>query len=134
MFRLRTVSLFQVDKYFDLLETSTGGYIETKRVFIATDDPTVFAECRRKYPQFTFLGNETSAQIASDREKSRLSKDGLLGIIQVRSMLVQQFSSPYFFAIIFFRDLTMQFFSIYPRILESILKANLRTLNGTPKL
>lgn len=93
------------------METSTGGYIETKRVFIATDDPTVFAECRRKYPQFTFLGNETSAQIASDREKSRLSKEGLLGIIQVRSMLLQ-FSSPYFFAITFFRDFTAAFLHV----------------------
>ena len=81
--------MFQVDKYFDLLEMSTGGYIETKRVFIATDDPTIFAECRRKYPQYTFLGNETSAQIASNREKSRLSKEGLIAIIQVRSMMMQ---------------------------------------------
>ena len=34
--------------------------LEVKRVFVASDDPKVLTECRSKYPNFTFIGDEVS--------------------------------------------------------------------------
>ena len=50
-----------------------GKGVTNRRVFIASDDPSVFTECRESYPDFEFLGNEELSK--------RWSLEGLLGNI-----------------------------------------------------
>jgi Alpha-(1,6)-fucosyltransferase N- and catalytic domains len=40
---------FQVEEYFERLEVKDGKKLETKRVYIASDDPKVLSECRKKF-------------------------------------------------------------------------------------
>ena len=47
-----------------------GKGVTNRRVFIASDDPSVFTECRESYPDFEFLGNEELSK--------RRSLEGLL--------------------------------------------------------
>ena len=55
-----------VEAYFQQLEVKQSGTaISPKQVFIASDDPKVFTECRKKYPDYTFLGDESRAKSAS---------------------------------------------------------------------
>ena len=54
--------------------------MEEKRVYVATDDPTVLEECRRKFPQYVSLGDASISKSASLRTKNATS---LLGIIIV---------------------------------------------------
>ena len=42
---------------YDKLEKAGKG-VTNRWVFIASDDPSVFTECRESYPDFEFLGNE----------------------------------------------------------------------------
>ena len=64
------------------MEFGQDHIIGNKTVFIATDDQSVLPELRSKYPHYTFLGNNTASKLASKRDKSRLSRAGLFGIIE----------------------------------------------------
>ena len=54
-----------VEEYFLRQEMKNGVIIFPKQVFIASDDPMVFAELRQKYPNYKFIGNESRANSAS---------------------------------------------------------------------
>ena len=62
------------------MEIRQGAPVEEKRVYVATDDPTVLEECRRKFPQYVSLGDASISKSASLRTKNATS---LLGIIIV---------------------------------------------------
>lgn len=57
----------------------------TKRVYVASDDPKVLGECRKKYPDIEFLGDQTVAKSAA--VSSRYSDSSLRGVIQDIHML-----------------------------------------------
>ena len=56
-----------------------------KRVYIASDDPSVFKEAREKYPDFEFLGDESRANSA--KVASRYNLKSLQGLISDIYML-----------------------------------------------
>ena len=69
-----------VVEYYQRLEIQQHGEpLSLKQVYIATDDPKVITECREKYPDYTFLGDESRANSASMR--SRYNLDSLKQIL-----------------------------------------------------
>jgi len=56
-----------------------------RRVYVASDDPKVLGECRKKYPEFEFLGDQNVAKSAA--VSSRYSDSSLRGVIQDIHML-----------------------------------------------
>ena len=68
-----------VSEYFQLVETNTGTIVSPKRVYMASDDPSVFSEARKSYPHFEFLGDESRADSA--KVQSRYNLKSLQGLI-----------------------------------------------------
>ena len=56
-----------------------------RRVYVASDDPKVLGECRKKYPDIEFLGDQNVAKSAA--VSSRYSDSSLRGVIQDIHML-----------------------------------------------
>jgi len=56
-----------------------------RRVYVASDDPKVLGECRKKYPDIEFFGDQTVAKSAA--VSSRYSDSSLRGVIQDIHML-----------------------------------------------
>ena len=50
------------------------------RVYLASDEPSVLGECRKKYPDVEFLGDQDIARSAA--LDSRYSDSSLMGVIQ----------------------------------------------------
>ena len=50
------------------------------RVYVASDEPRVLSECRKKYPDVEFLGDQDVAKSAA--VSSRYSDSSLRGVIQ----------------------------------------------------
>ena len=50
------------------------------RVYVASDEPRVLAECRKKYPDVEFLGDQDIARSAA--VGSRYSDSSLRGVLQ----------------------------------------------------
>lgn len=69
--------MFHVEDYFRLLEVN-GGKLE-RRVYLATDEPSVFYEAQKKYPKYTFVGDPAISQSAA--VASRYSDSSLRGVI-----------------------------------------------------
>ena len=76
-----------MEEYFQQLEIRLGREMTTKRVYVATDDPKVLAECRKKYPSYEFLGDQAVAKSAA--VSSRYNLNSLRGIISDIYMLSQ---------------------------------------------
>ena len=55
--------------------------LKTRRVYVASDDPKVLGECRKKYPDIEFLGDQNVAKSAA--VSSRYTDSSLRGVIQV---------------------------------------------------
>ena len=70
-----------------MLELKSGHPVETKRVYVATDDSKVLAECRSMYPGYTFLGDQSIAKSAA--VSSRYNLNSLKGVIADIHMLSQ---------------------------------------------
>ena len=69
-----------VVEYYQRLEIQQHGEpFSLKQVYIATDAPNVIKECREKYPDYTFLGDESRANSASVH--SRYNLDSLKQIL-----------------------------------------------------
>jgi len=56
-----------------------------RKVYVASDDPKVLGECRKKYPEIEFLGDQNVAKSAA--VSSRYSDSSLRGVIQDIHML-----------------------------------------------
>ena len=61
------------------------GKLPTKKVYVATDDSKVVAECRKKYPEYEFLNNRKASKTAA--VSTRYSSKSLKGIITDIHML-----------------------------------------------
>jgi len=59
--------------------------LNTRRVYVASDDPKVLGECRKKYPDIEFLGDQNVAKSAA--VSSRYTDSSLRGVIQDIHML-----------------------------------------------
>ncbi|XP_025108895.1 alpha-(1,6)-fucosyltransferase-like isoform X3 [Pomacea canaliculata] len=66
-----------VEEYYDLRQQHED--IKERRLFVATDDPSVFPELQKKYPGYNISGVEGSADSAS--VKSRYTRDGLSAVL-----------------------------------------------------
>ncbi|XP_025108911.1 alpha-(1,6)-fucosyltransferase-like [Pomacea canaliculata] len=66
-----------VEEYYDLRQQHED--IKERRLFLATDDPSVFTELNKKYPQYNISRVEGSATAAS--VNSRYNKDGLSAVL-----------------------------------------------------
>jgi glycoprotein 6-alpha-L-fucosyltransferase len=59
--------------------------LKTRRVYVASDDPKVLGECRKKYPEIAFIGDQNVAKSAA--VSSRYTDSSLRGVIQDIHML-----------------------------------------------
>ena len=76
-----------MEEYFDRMEVKSGHAIPVKRVYVASDDSKVLAECRKSYPSFTFLGDQSIAKSAA--VNSRYNLASLKGVISDIHLLSQ---------------------------------------------
>jgi len=67
-------------RHYELTHT-----LKTRRVYVASDDPKVLGECRKKYPNIEFLGDQNVAKSAA--VSSRYTDSSLRGVIQDIHML-----------------------------------------------
>lgn len=68
-----------VDEYYQELEVKQGFPVETRRVYVASDDPKVLGECRKKFPNYVFYGDVSISKSAS--VSNRYNTASLRGII-----------------------------------------------------
>merc|ERR1711997_1383799 len=61
------------------------GKLSKKQVYVASDDPKVLAECRKKFPDYEFLGDQSVSKTAA--VSTRYSSNSLKGIITDIHML-----------------------------------------------
>lgn len=66
-----------VDDYYDQLEMVQ--YIEKRRIFLASDDPKVIDEARKKYPHYEVIGDPEIAKFAA--VSTRYTDSSLNGIL-----------------------------------------------------
>lgn len=69
--------MYHVEEWYQRLEINHP--VEMRQVYLATDEPRVIAEARKKYPRYRFLCDETIAQTAGLSQ--RYSDAALRGII-----------------------------------------------------
>lgn len=68
----------QVDSYYDQLELTEK--IDKRRIYLATEDPEVIFEAKKKYVNYEIVSNIEAAKSAS-KLKDRWSTKSLMGII-----------------------------------------------------
>lgn len=66
-----------VEEYYNQLELSQR--VAQRRIYVASDDPKVILEARKKYPHYEVLGDPSVAKTAA--VASRYSDTSLKGII-----------------------------------------------------
>ena len=57
-------SFLQVEEYYQHIELKEGK-LPVKKVYVATDDSKVLGECRKKYPDYEFLGDQKASKTAA---------------------------------------------------------------------
>lgn len=67
----------EVDEYYNQLELKQN--VEKRRIYLASDDPKVLADARKKYPHYEILGDPAISKTAA--VSSRYSDTSLNGII-----------------------------------------------------
>ena len=67
------------------MEIKSGQKLTTRRVYVASDDPKVLSECRKKFPSYEFLGDQSVAKSAA--VSSRYNLNSLRGVISDIHML-----------------------------------------------
>lgn len=67
------------EDYFNRLELIEGKPVRERRVFLATDEPSLFDEAAKKFPQYIFVGDKSVANSAG--LGSRYSDASLHGVI-----------------------------------------------------
>ena len=75
------------EEYFQQLEIMYGQKIVPKQIYVASDDPKVFSECRKKFPEYKFLGDVMSSKSAD--LSSRYNFESLQYLISDIHMLSQ---------------------------------------------
>merc|ERR1719348_648890 len=70
--------MHHVQEWFDLYELTNK--VDKRRVFVASDDPKVLGECRKKFTDYEFIGDSEVARSAA--VSSRYTDSSLRGVIQ----------------------------------------------------
>ncbi|KFM57890.1 Alpha-(1,6)-fucosyltransferase, partial [Stegodyphus mimosarum] len=66
-----------VEEYYEQLKFD--GSVKEKRVYLATDDPNLLTECKKKFPNYVFYGDPNIAKSASVGQ--RYTTESLKGVI-----------------------------------------------------
>ncbi|XP_026804438.1 alpha-(1,6)-fucosyltransferase-like isoform X2 [Rhopalosiphum maidis] len=69
--------MVHVEDYF--IQKNLSGKVNQKRIYLATDDPSLFDEAKRNYPEYEIIGSNDTSKTAT--VKNRNSKEALDGII-----------------------------------------------------
>lgn len=69
--------MVHVENYYKQKELS--GEVNQKRIYLATDEPILFDEAKRKYPEYEIVGSDDISKTASLRNRN--SKNALQGLI-----------------------------------------------------
>ncbi|CAG5127665.1 unnamed protein product [Candidula unifasciata] len=69
--------MYHVKEYYDQVERTQPGI--SRRVYLATDEPEVLSEARKKYPTYTFINDFNSTRSATMTERN--SRQSLHGVI-----------------------------------------------------
>jgi glycoprotein 6-alpha-L-fucosyltransferase len=72
--------MVHVDDFYAVQEIISGERVRQRRVFLASDDPSVLAEARAKYKSYEFIFDETSSK--TSQLNSRYSPASAQGVIQ----------------------------------------------------
>ncbi|CAG5127739.1 unnamed protein product, partial [Candidula unifasciata] len=67
--------MLHVKDYYDQLERSQP--VATRRVFLATDDPTLLPEAEEKYPNYSFLSEANASKVPVDERELENSVRGI---------------------------------------------------------
>lgn len=67
----------EVEEYYNQLELKQR--VDTRRIYLASDDPKVISDAKTKYPHYEILGDPTISKTAA--VSSRYSDTSLNGII-----------------------------------------------------
>ena len=51
-----------------------------RKIYLATDDPSVWRECRDNYPNYKFIGNQRASVLAS-KLKTRYNTNSLMDLL-----------------------------------------------------
>ncbi|XP_040079498.1 alpha-(1,6)-fucosyltransferase-like [Ixodes scapularis] len=78
--------MVHVEDYYAKLSLTT--HVEKKRVFVATDEPRVVNEIRKKYPQYKVINNEVVSRQARARTTSR-NNTALFGVMLDITLLAE---------------------------------------------
>ncbi|XP_060868919.1 alpha-(1,6)-fucosyltransferase-like isoform X2 [Metopolophium dirhodum] len=70
--------MYHVEEYYKLKELD--GVYDTKRIYLATDEPTLFDEARLKYPEYDIIGDPEISKSAASLRKRELD-DSIMDII-----------------------------------------------------
>ncbi|CAN7939274.1 unnamed protein product, partial [Ixodes hexagonus] len=62
--------MFHVEEYYFRLSLNSA--VKIKRIFVATDEPKVVVELKRRFPEYQVVTNERSPREAADRSSSSL--------------------------------------------------------------
>ncbi|KFD49892.1 hypothetical protein M514_09221 [Trichuris suis] len=74
--------MVEVEKWYDIQVYKNSSFLspaQKRKVYIATDDPSLFSEARTTYPNYTFIGSSDVARTAD--LKWRYSDTSLQGIV-----------------------------------------------------
>ncbi|KAK6010748.1 hypothetical protein OSTOST_24185, partial [Ostertagia ostertagi] len=67
------------ERWFKIQDRKHGRNV-ARRVFVATDDPSVFPEIKKKFPSYEVFGDEKTAHTA--QLESRYSDSSLYGVVR----------------------------------------------------
>ncbi|XP_053381464.1 alpha-(1,6)-fucosyltransferase-like [Mercenaria mercenaria] len=84
--KLRNLSEYMthVEQWYDSYERRHGA--AQRRIFLATDDPTVITMARESYPNYTFVNNVNASELAK-KWSTRFSESSLYGLLLDIQML-----------------------------------------------
>lgn len=70
--------MVHIEEYYNRLELQRP--VDARRVYLASDDPDVLEDARKKYPKYTFIGDVNIAKSAGLDQ--RYGEESLLGVIK----------------------------------------------------
>ncbi|GAB6022445.1 Fuct6p [Chamberlinius hualienensis] len=85
-----------VNDYYAYLKLQQD--VPVKRVYLASDDPSVLEDAKKKYPEYVFLGDPNVAKLASENRysyESLMSTIGDIHLLALTDYLVCTFSSQF---------------------------------------
>lgn len=70
--------MIHIDDFYRRSQLS--GTESKRRVYLATDDPSVWRECRQEYPNYEFVGNQ-KASLSASKINTRYKSSSLMDLL-----------------------------------------------------